>query len=296
MSAPVVEVVEPGVYEDMPDELYHRDLVPGGSLSHSGARLLLPPSCPAKFDYWRRHGRPPKPEFDLGHAAHRVILGKGADLVPIEVRYDDKHKTKAGQLVTDYATDAARKARDAAYDAGKTPVLARQMEQVKAMAAVVRADPLASRLLDPETVRIEASVFWYDDEFGVWRRARFDAWGEYIVDYKSASSAEPGAAARSMHNYGYHGQADWYLAAAAAVGRPAKAFLNVWQEVEPPYLLTISQPDEGALRVGRERNRRALEVYRDCVASGRWPGYADGEVVQLSLPRYAIYQHEESFA
>ena len=285
-------ITEPGVVDAMPDDVYHADPVPGGSLSHTGARDLLPPSCPAKYLHNRKHGRPPKSEYDLGHAAHRYVLGTGAALQLIDIRYDDKHK-RAGEIVTDYKTGAAQEARDAARAAGKVPVLAHPLADVERMVAKLREHPLASRLLDPERCEFEQSVFWRDDEFGVWRRARFDAWSTDIVDYKTTSSADRGAAGRSMNSFGYHQQADWYLDAAAAVGRPARAFLLVFQEVEPPHLVTVAQPDEEAVRIGHERNRRALEIYRDCVQSGRWPGYADDEVVQLSLPRYAIYQHEE---
>ena len=48
MSEPIV-ITEPGVY-DVPFDEYLRDPVPGGSLSTSGARLLLD-TCPAIFDY-----------------------------------------------------------------------------------------------------------------------------------------------------------------------------------------------------------------------------------------------------
>ena len=44
-----VVVDEPGVYDGLDEAAYHADPVPGGSLSASGAKLLLPPSCPALY-------------------------------------------------------------------------------------------------------------------------------------------------------------------------------------------------------------------------------------------------------
>ena len=41
MTAPI----EPGIYDKIPDEIYHGDR---NSLSSTGARKLLAPSCPAK--------------------------------------------------------------------------------------------------------------------------------------------------------------------------------------------------------------------------------------------------------
>ena len=43
MTALAVAEFTAGVY-DIPEDLYHRDPVPGGSLSCSGAKKLLPPS------------------------------------------------------------------------------------------------------------------------------------------------------------------------------------------------------------------------------------------------------------
>ncbi|MFD0927383.1 hypothetical protein ACFQ04_16710, partial [Williamsia deligens] len=79
---------EDGIYDDIPDTLYHssRD-----SLSSSGARTLLEPGGPAKFV-----GAPrvEKKEYDLGHVVHALVLGKGSDLAVL--KYDD-WRTKAAR-------------------------------------------------------------------------------------------------------------------------------------------------------------------------------------------------------
>ncbi len=264
----------PRIYVDMPEAEYHGDY---NSLSHSGARLLLPPSCPAKYRWAQDHGRPPKAAWDLGHAAHRAVLGTGAELVRVDA--------------TDWRTKDAREARKAAYAAGKTPVLADQYELVQRMADAIRAHPLASALLDPATVQIEQSIFWLDEATGVKRRARLDAWGaDAIADYKTTQSAEPAHIAKAIHQYGYHMQGAWYLDAAEAVGQPAERFLLVCQETAPPYLVTVVEPDETALYIGRQLNAQALEIYRDCVESGVWPGYSD-DIELVGLPGWAERDH-----
>ena len=68
-AAERIELTEPGQYGGVTPEVYHADPVFGGSLSSSGARALLPPSCPALFRHKQLHGEPPKAEFDFGHAA-----------------------------------------------------------------------------------------------------------------------------------------------------------------------------------------------------------------------------------
>lgn len=288
MTATAALVVDqPGVHE-MPAETYHADPVPAGSLSSSGARLLLPPSCPARYRYETDHGRPPNHTFDLGHAAHQQVLGVGPELVVVDA--------------DDWRTKAARAERDDAYAAGAVPLLAAEHEQVQAMAAALRAHPVASVLFEPGTGLAEQSLFWVDHEFGVWRRARLDWLPTHrgddarliVPDYKTCASAEPDALSRAMQTHGYYQQAAWYLDAVAALdlaGEAEPAFVFVFQEKAPPYLVTICQPDHLAVKWGRVRNRKALDVYRRCQATGRWPGYAE-QVVALPLPRWAESAHD----
>lgn len=286
-TAPLV-IDQPGVYQ-MPADVYHADPVPAGSLSSSGARLLLPPSCPALFRYRVDHGQPPNRTFDFGHAAHQQVLGTGPDLVVVNAE--------------DWRTNAAKEARDKAHAAGAVPLLAAEHEQVQAMAAALRAHPVAAVLFEPGAGRAEQALFWHDTEFGVWRRALLD-WlrhrgtGRLIVpDYKTTKSAEPAALSRAMSTHGYYQQAAWYLDAVTALGLAGDvepAFVFVFQEKTPPYLVTICEPDYMAIKWGRIRNRKALDIYRRCQASGRWPGYAD-DVVRLSLPRWAENDHDAAY-
>lgn len=283
--SPIVD--QPGVY-DLPADIYHGDPVPGGSLSSSGARLLLPPSCPAHFHHQAEHGRAPKREFDLGHAAHRLVLGVGPELVSVEA---DSWRTKKAQ-----------QKRDEAYAAGAVPLLEPEHGVVQEMAAALRAHPVASALFNPERGRAEQSLFWFDAEFGVWRRARLDwlpdvpAAGRRLIipDYKTTTCAEPVALGRTMAIYGYHQQADWYTDGVQALGldgHHSPAFVLVFQEKHAPYLITIAEPDRGAMERARVRNRKALDVYRTCQKSGQWPGYSDG-VIALTLPGWAEIQHD----
>ena len=149
-----------GVYDGMPEDAYHADPVPGGSLSASGAKLLLPPSCPARYHYDRTFGRPPKAEFDYGTAAHKYVLGTGPEIVPVDA--------------PDWRTNAAKEARDQARFEGKVPLLTGTLGPVMGMAAAIRRHPQAGALLDPERGMPEQSLFWIDEDTGIWRRARLD--------------------------------------------------------------------------------------------------------------------------
>jgi hypothetical protein len=281
--AELTVVTEPGVYPDMSAEQYHAD----PALSSSGARTITKKS-PAHFHYERMNGRPPKPEFDIGHAAHKLALGAGSDIVIVEAK--------------DWRTKEAQKARDAAHDAGKTPLLPKAYAEVEAMAAVLKVHPATQALFGGNGGRPEQSLFWVDRPTGIMRRARLDwfpvrtAQRMVIPDYKTAVSAHPDAFSRVVETYGYHQQAAWYLDAVQALGLAGAdaAFVFVVQEKTPPYVVSVFQPTLITIEIGRRLNREAIETYRDCTESGRWPGYSD-EVEPVSLPPWAENRELEDF-
>jgi hypothetical protein len=164
------------------------------------------------------------------------------------------------------------------------------------MADVLSSHALAMQLLSDG--KPEVSAFALDEATGVLRRGRFDWLGSTILtDYKTAASAEPGAFAGSAAKFGYHMQAGWYLDLARDLGHPAEAFAFIVQEKEAPYLVSVIELDEAAVNRGRELNRRALEVFRDCTESNLWPGYvADGGFARVSLPRWAFYDNNQETA
>jgi len=292
VSAPTVErtgVDGPGVY-DLPADVYHADPVPGGSLSSTGARKLLQ-TCPAIFDWERRNPTPYKKVFEFGGAAHKVVLGTGPELVVIE------GTGKAGPEV--WAKDDDKAAVAAVRRAGGIPLKPSEYAQVQAMAKALREHPVAAALLRPEGGTPEQSLIWSDGTTGVSCRAMLDwlpesARGRMIVaDYKTSLSANPEDFRRSVHSYGYHQQADHYLDGVRALGLdPDPAFVFVVQMKTAPYLVSLVTLDDRALQIGAERNRRAREIYARCTATGRWPGWTDGEVAEISLPVWAERQHD----
>jgi len=284
-----VPITVPGVYT-IPADHYHADPVPGGSLSSTGARKLLAPSCPALFRHDLDHPPPPKASLDLGHAAHRMTLGAGPRLVriPADVWRTTAVKEKVAQVRAE----------------GGVPLRPKEWDQIHAMAAKLLEHPLAAALFRPGAGAPEQTIVWCDEQTGVWRRAMLDFLPHplagrrlILVDYKTAESASPYAFARAAAKYGYYMQAPWYEDAVTAVGlaEPGEvAFLFVVQEKDDPFLVSVCQLDEPAMELGRRRNRRALEVFRDCSASGVWPGYSPTPRVELiGLPRYVFYQSEE---
>jgi hypothetical protein len=109
-----------------------------------------------------------------------------------------------------------------------------------------------------------------------------------VPDYKTCECAEPGRLQRAFHSYGYAQQADWYLTGLRTLGLVEDAaFVFVAQEKTAPYLVTVCQLTDEFLLLGARRNRRALDLYAECTATGEWPGYSN-DVELIDLPPYAL--------
>ncbi len=275
-GAPGTVVTEPGVYDGMDEAAYHADPVPEGSLSASGAKLLLPPSCPALYRYRRDHPKV-SAEFDFGTAAHKFALGTGPEIAIVDA--------------ADWRTKAAQEARKDARAKGAVPLLVSEYGEIAGMARAIERHELAGQLFRPGRGVAEQSLFWQDPDYGIWRRARLD-WQLpglrlIVVDYKTTVAADPASIRKHVASFSYHMQAAWYTDAIAALGiGDDPAFLFVFQEKTPPYLITIAELDDDAIRVGRHRNRDACEIWRDCTQAGIWPGYSQ-DIELITLPPWA---------
>lgn len=273
---PVTRIpAEPGLYADIPDEVYHSDR---DSLSSSGARTILFDS-PSEFRYGPRID---KAEYDFGHAAHLYVLGKGARVAVIDE--------------PSWQTKRAREHRAEARAGGLVPLLAKEDEQAHAMARVaLEHDLVGAYFAEGEA---EMSGWWVDEEFGVRLRIRVD-WltrlpdGRMVaVDYKTSRSSGAGALAKAMGDYGYFMQKPFYLAVLRALGFDIADFVFISQCKKPPYRLTVARIDPRDVELGHRLNRRAIELFAQCMAEDRWPD--DSHLIHtLSIPANARYRAEE---
>lgn len=268
-------ITEPGIY-DMDNETYHSHRY---ALSSSGARTLITAS-PAHFRYEQDHPQPVKKIWDIGNAAHKLVLGNGPTLRKIE------HET--------WNTNVAKAAVLKAREAGEIPLKPADYQMVHDMADALRRHPVASLLFDPEHGTPEQSLFWRDQPTGVMRRARLD-WlpnprsGRLIIpDYKTCVSAKPEKLERVIDDLGYHQQDDTYRSGCHALGiaDADAAFVFVCQEKTAPYVITVIEVNATARRIAAARNRRALETFAKCTATSYWPGYSD-DVVSVAVPPWA---------
>lgn len=274
MARPIID--KPGLVPDMDEDWYHADPVVGGSLSVTSSKLLLPPSCPALFDHARKHPHVSTKAMDLGTVVHSMILGTE----PVHVVLD----------FPNFTTDKAKKARDAAIANGKIPLKPGELADAEKIAQAVRDHDVAGGLFAEGDA--EASGFWQDEETGIWLRMRMD-WATHfdvptIVDLKTSADVSPDEFARSTFKYGYHRQDPHYRdgwAAALGCDPDDIDFVFAVVDVNDPHLVMVYRLDDEAVSLGREQNKIAREVYRDCSESGHWPTWDEG-IAPLSLRYY----------
>jgi hypothetical protein len=287
MSTPT-PITEPGVY-DITDAEYHADPIEGGSLSSSELKKLA--DCPARYRQYKDAPPVYKKAFSFGHAAHAKMLGRGTHGVTVKG-------------FTDWKKKAAQQARAEILEAGGAPMLEHDWDNINGMYDALQAHPVARGLLNGETGKAEQSAF-FDIGDGMTGRARFD-WlpdvdGDRLVipDYKTTGrTCDTRSFVRQALDFGYHQQDAWYSDAAAAVLDVAEvSFVFIVQETSAPYLVNVVQLSNELKLIGAERNTQAVRTYRECTASGEWPGYipAHGRSVDLGVaPAWASYQHEEN--
>jgi hypothetical protein len=264
-------VTAPGAY-DLREESYHADPCPEPSLSGSIIKVLANRS---PRHAWACHPRlnaecerEEKAIFDLGSAFHSIILGKGAELVPLDF--------------ADFRTNAAKEARDAARANGFIPLLRSQFDRAQTMAAAARAQvPAWEELNLAMTAGIpERTYIWQEETpFGpVWCRCMVD-WtaqhGNLHPDWKTtgqgAGPEEWGE--KTLWQMDGHIQAAWNARALRKAGLVEPALMFAVVETDFPHSLAVMRPTPAAVAMADRDIERAIVTWAWCLKHNRWPGY-----------------------
>lgn len=274
----------PGIYE-MSAEAYHRDPCPEPSLSSSIIKLLIERSAMHAWDAHPRlnpnHEAKNKTDFDIGSAAHKLLLGKGAAIVDLDF--------------SDYKKAAAREARDAAYAAGKIPLLPHHREAVDRMvsAARMQIDALDMKRRPFTDGLPERVLIWKEGD--VWCRSMAD-WhshdGAFLDDLKTTTNAHPEHCKRRIFELGYDMQAAWYRRGAESITGRAPEFRFVFVEREPPYALSVVVLKDSDLHAADEKIDLALERWEWCLVNSKWPGYP-AQPVTVEAPMSAHFRWDD---
>ncbi len=221
-------------------------------------------------------------KFDVGTAAHQLFL-EGVDALAI-IPFDD------------WRTSAAKELRDEARLAGRIPLLTPQAEDVYKLVDALRTK-LRQRNDDPALFtdgQPEHTITWQED--GVWCKARLDYLNNahtLISDLKTTkASANPEAWARTAYGMGADVQVAFYQRAVSSL-HPERIlppeFRYVVVEVEAPYELAVFSLAPSALDLANAKIDKALAIWKRCLSTGAWPGYAS-EVAYIEAPGWAEAQ------
>lgn len=248
-------VTEPTLLAGLSDETYHGGHVrtPGPQTSQSALKLLIEPSTPREFQWRLLNPLEPKRAFDVGRAAHTLVLGAGdpfsacpADLLSID-----------GRMTTTRAKAWAAEEREA----GRTPLTPADYDAVHRMADAVLEHGRAAELFTDPARRPEVSAFC-EIAPGLWLRSRFDLLGGELVDFKTAADPHADAFRRSAWAYGYHVQDVAYRRAWTAVtGKQADPMTFVVVGKEPPHLVGIYDLSQEFERAGNDQLDATLATY-----------------------------------
>lgn len=254
------------------------------------------------WHYRNRVEPAPTRQMLRGTLAHCALLEPAAlhqryTVVPADA---PKRPTKA-QLAAKRPSDESRAAMEwwqafAEQNAGREIVSADDLDITRQqLAAIAREPDLAAGFA---AGRGEVSVFWIDEETGLYCKARPDWVGAIadgacdLLDLKSTADESPSGFGRSAARMKYHLQAAHYVdgfqrASGLKVGRFIFAAVTSAPPVlAVPYVLT----DEIAQQADDER-RELMERLAWCKREDQWPAYGQG-VQLLDFPAYAKRSNE----
>lgn len=253
----------------MKEEVYHADPCGQPSFSASIGKILW---SQTPLHAWHCHPKlnpafVPQNEkkFDLGRVCHAMLLEK------------DNSKIAVCDFA-DWRKKEAQAKRDAAYEAGLTPLLPHQYEEamliVEATKRAIAGSEVAGLLDDGNA---EVSLFAVDQ--GIHLRSRLD-WltsdRRIVADLKiTSSSVHPDRFARFACGMNYDLAAAMYvdMVYRSCGGTSGVKFIWIAQEDHPPYACCLIGAAPSLLEIGEQKYRHAKNIWRQCISTGSWPGY-----------------------
>lgn len=269
---------------------YHKDKIFPGiiTLSPTQAKILENESPAHLFLEHPRLGNQPRPisnekqkQMDEGSLTHKLILGAGKEYQVI-IGFDDYKKAEAREL------------RDGIREQGLIPVLECTFDR-----CVIAAEIIKEKIKDRGINLCGKSEFMFtytetaDDGTPVAIRTTPDHFikeSAEVFELKSCGSAHPVRCESTIGYLCYDMQMYCHLSGLAALfpelaGR--LEFTWIFYETEPPYSLTVAQPDGMLRELGKRRWRKAINTWAECLRTNHWPEYTEG-VIKLSAQAWRL--------
>ena len=227
-----------------------------GSAFHS---LLLEPDV---YDEHYIIFRKPEPEKTMGAKVNKEALA--------EITVDNPHKT----ILTE-------------DDANEIFKMVAEVKKVKG----------ARDLLELKG-NVEESVYLEVDKIKIKIRPDKYCKDGILIDVKTTKNAHPDSFRRDCLTYHYDLQFAFYVDMLCKItGTEFKDVFIIAVENSYPHACQVYSCSEiGFIDIGRQRYQKAMEIYKECLKSGKWPGYEkytndEFGIYDLSLPDWFLKEH-----
>lgn len=289
-------ITKPGKYTDIPPSAYFPEPCPAPAFTNSLIKLLIE-ETPKDAAYAHPAINAPLEEVAAslakrrGDVVHQLALGKGRGYA-------------VGQWDA-WRSNDAKAFKQAAVDAGVTPILQHEIADASSMATILK-DNIVTTLSEIgsergieepkggfpyETEVVFACTFEIDGQ-EIWVRIMVDVWCETLLvalDPKCTPYLTDKRAPAHIGNMGWDTQAALYPRVIETIfpnwaGRVVFADLMV--KPKPPYTSrTVSIPESWKTVANMDIDV-AMRIFAKCVRENNWPGYAPG-IHYMQQPSWA---------
>ena len=290
-------ITEPGIYKDVPLDLYHSSELFGGvpSISSSGLRSIFNPSAPqpaSPAHYWAKSAYNPdradedadeKKSFVMGRALHHLV-GAQRGFKELFVVRPVKLPDIGERIAKPWQGNrtACKEWMKAQKEAGRSVLTPEDVEKLEGMAISLGKHPLVASL----SGQIEHSYFWRDKETGIWLKWRPDSTptdSADFVDLKGTQDVRWHKLMLAISQYGYHMQgALGRVACRELLGREMNSFSLFFIEWKEPWCTSFVPLLDKDLVLGERMNRAALRTFWQCWKDKSWPGPEESNAIGIT--------------
>lgn len=279
-----LKITKPGIYRGISEADYRADPCPVPSLTQSLAKIIIERAPEHAWTACSRLNPHFEAEddtkFDIGNAAHSIVLGRGKDFEVIDF---------------DYWSPKAKLAREEAAANGKIAILTHQFEQASDMANALwlklRKHQDADAFANGDA---EVMIAWEED--GIWFRSLID-W--LHTDLRTVDDLKTTGMSIAPHVLGMRAEAaGWHIQAAFiergldhldAAGAGRRLYRFVAQETDKPHAVNVMHMDEQWMTMGRKKVTAAIGAWTVCTKLNRWPGYP----LRSMTPEYPGFKEKQ---
>lgn len=227
---------------------------------------------PARLRWSLDNHEEPTPEMRLGTAVHELVFtGKNNFLVkPERLNF----ATKDGKQ---WKLDNSKNLDRLLTHEQEQTAIACQQSVLKTFLGAAKGETDLACILHDQTLRADCRCLY---DF-------VPTYCDYIVDLKTTRAGGAGKRQfeREVMSRGYHLQAGWYLRLwntyhKADRSKKRYKFIFVVVETEAPFLTAIYELSSELIQAGEAECVKRAEMIRDCMESGKWPGYHDIQTIE----------------